>query len=83
MKNINYESKFAKLNLISQTKLHHKQADCIFYTAYIEASIVSFLPDFCFIDSKLVVREKRASRGDLPSDVLSRGSVTSLALLLV
>ena len=35
------------------------------------------------MDSKLVVREKRASSGDLPSESLCLGSVTSLALLLV
>ena len=35
------------------------------------------------MDSKLVVREKRASRGDLPSQLLCLASVTSLALLLV
>ena len=39
------------------------------------------LPDFCFIDSKLVVREKRASNGDLNSKVLCLCSVTSLLLV--
>ena len=90
VKNLDYVSKFANQSVISQTKLQHKQTNTenctelhisvprrfIFLFAYL-------LPDFCFMDSKLVVREKRASRGDLPSQLLCLASVTSLALLLV